>query len=121
MGLGQRNGFDKSKDEAGRDKVVLARGVEAAATAAGESVLLAAEVAEEVVPPGNELKYDAPAVGDGMREDPGVLMGVLSALVYSSAGGTHPEGLLGSLIELGVWTWSSYAGGDGTVPGMHDE
>jgi hypothetical protein len=82
---------------------------------------MATDDVEEVVPPGNEVKYDAADVGDGMREELGVLIGVLSALVYRSAGGTHPEGLLGSLIELGVWTWSSYAGGDGTVPGMQDE
>jgi len=81
LGLGQRKGFDKSKDEAGRDKVVLARGVAAAEEAVGDSVLIDAEVVEAVEPPGNELKYEAPEVGDGMREELGVLIGVLSALV----------------------------------------
>jgi hypothetical protein len=76
LGLGQRKGFDRSKEEAGRDKVVLARGV-----AADRSVLLATDDGEEVEPPGNVLKYDAPDVGDGIREEPGVLVGVLSALV----------------------------------------
>jgi hypothetical protein len=61
--------------------------------------LTAAEDVEVVELPGEAAKYDAPDVGDGIREEPGVLTGVLSVLEKMSAGGTHPEGLPGWLVE----------------------
>jgi hypothetical protein len=73
--LGQRKGLDRSSEEAGRDKVVLARGV-----AVEGSPLPAAEDVEFVEPPCGVVKYDVLDVGDGMREELGVLIGVLSAL-----------------------------------------
>jgi hypothetical protein len=83
--------LDRSNDDAGRDNVVLARGV-----AADGSPLPAADEADVV---DEVAKYDVADVGEGMREELGVLTGVLSVLLKISAGGTHPEGLPGSLAD----------------------
>ena len=75
LGFGQRKGLERKSEEAGRDNVVLARGV-----AEDGSLLPAAEDAELVEHPGCAVKYDEVEVGEGMREELGVLIGVLSAL-----------------------------------------
>jgi len=93
LGFGQRKGLERSREEAGRESVVLARGVED-----DESPLLACADGDEFDRLGDAVKYDAPDVGDGRREESGVVIGVLSALWYRSAGGTQLDGLEGSLL-----------------------
>jgi hypothetical protein len=67
--------LERRREEAGRDKVVLARGV-----AEDGSPLPADEDAGLVEDPGAVVKYDELEVGEGMREELGVLIGVLSPL-----------------------------------------
>ena len=101
---------------------MLARGVALEGSGLGTDAVEDCDDVCEVEPPGDVLKYEEgpEVVGDGSREESGVLTGVLSLLEYRSAGGTQPDGLPGSLAEWEC-ACSSYAGGEGTVPGIHDE
>jgi hypothetical protein len=80
--FGQRNGLERRSDEAGRERVVLARGV---------------DVGEEAVEDEPEAEVDACAErgwyeaceGDATRELEGVFAGVVELELYRSVGGTQ--------------------------------
>jgi hypothetical protein len=95
--------LDNRREEAGRERVVLARGVEDSDFVALLVVVLAdgmlAAVDEEgCAEVGEGVKYPL-EVGDGRRDEAGVETGVLS-VEYNNAGGTHELGLPGSLVLL---------------------
>lgn len=81
FGLGHLKGLERRREVAGRDNVVLARAA-CAEEEVGEEVPFKAEPVETWLL--------GPAVGDATRDGPGVLEGVLPALLLSrSAGGTQ--------------------------------
>ena len=69
LGFGHRNGFERSKDDAGRDRVVLGRD----------------EFEEDLEEGGSDVVRD----GEGTREAVGVFVGVL-AVEKTTAGGMQP-------------------------------
>lgn len=93
MALGQRKGLERRSEEAGRESVVLARGVAVSALEAGDVIT------DDLDPPCEVKKFAGVRTGEGSREELGVLAGVLS-VEYSSWGGTQLDGLPGSLVEL---------------------
>lgn len=114
MGFGQRKGFDKRRDDAGRDSVVLARGLvcwDADFEGAHESL---GNWAVE----GAELR--ALPDGDGTREAVGVLVGVFVA-ENTRAGGMQLYGLAGSLAVVTALDKCSSDMGKGAAPGIDDE
>lgn len=83
FGFGHLNGLDNKSDEAGRDSVVLARGVCPFALIPAADVEGAAATVR---------KTDEAGAGDATRDDAGVLFGVLLALLLSNkAAGAHVE------------------------------
>lgn len=93
FGFGHLNGLERSSDDAGRDSVVDARGVEVALELEAGLEVDAAEFEEEAKAFGATFLYpvlDPPGIGDATREDAGVLSGVLPALLLRSrAVGAH--------------------------------
>lgn len=77
LGFGQRNGLERSKEDAGRERVVLARDA----------------LEEEGLAEGSEawdaVDWRAGLDGEGTREAAGVLAGVL-AVEKTTAGGMQP-------------------------------
>ena len=91
FGFGHLNGFESRRDVAGRDSVVLARGVCEAPCEDDEDAW--AELDEEGA--GTMAGWIGyvdvwPETGDATRDWSGVLAGVVALLLRRSAGGTHP-------------------------------
>ncbi len=89
FGFGQRKGLERMREVAGRERVVLARGVEV-----GEGVV---EAEAEVDACAERGRYEAccAATGEATRELDGVLAGVVELELYRSVGGTQLKGLPG--------------------------
>jgi hypothetical protein len=80
--LGQRNGLDRRSEEAGRERVVLARCVDVGEGAVGEQ-------AEAEVEAWAESGWYEGCAGDATRELEGVLAGVVELELYKRVGGTQ--------------------------------
>lgn len=91
FGFGQRKGLERRSEDAGRERVVLARGVEV-----GEGVV-EDEAEAEVDACAERGPYEAccAATGEATRELDGVLAGVVEFELYRSVGGTQLKGLPG--------------------------
>lgn len=113
LGFGQRNGFDSRSDDAGRDRVVLARGLVWETDLEG-----AQESLDNWVVEGAELRVLPD--GDGTREAVGVFVGVFVA-ENTRAGGMQLYGLAGSLAVVTALDNCSSDMGSGAAPGIVDE
>ena len=92
FGFGHLNGFDSRSEVAGRESVVLARGVCAAFCDADDVEGCAAEDDDGAGTIAGWIGYVdvGPDTGEATRDWSGVLAGVVALLFRRSAGGTQP-------------------------------
>ena len=81
------NGFERSRDDAGRESVVDARAV------CDPSICDDPDAVGDVGDPRLlDGKFPEAGAGEATREEDGVLAGVVPVLLFNSnAGGTHPD------------------------------